>query len=79
MAFSRRHYRAVSPPADTAADVALRKADSEARRLARFDVEATYPTVTAENASEVLTFQEGRIRHHRARLNGNGHGESVEQ
>ena len=60
--YSKRHYRAVSPPADTAADIAARKAHYAALEAAGADVKARYPGgITLDNAAEVLAYQAERI------------------
>lgn len=62
MSFSRAHYRRVSPPADTVADLAARQRHLRALELARADVAAQYPDgINAENADAVLAYQEARI------------------
>ena len=71
MAFSRRHYRLVSPSVDMAADVSARLIRQRALELARADVEAKYATVSATNAAEILAWQEERIQHHTAAMMAN--------
>lgn len=61
--YSKAHYRRVSPPSDTAADIAARKRHYRALELARADVAARFPGgITPENACEVLDYQEARIK-----------------
>jgi len=64
MPFSRKHYRAVSPKADTPAMIAWRLADNEARELATADQATKYPTLTLENIQGALEFFEERRRWH---------------
>lgn len=64
MGFSRRHYRLVSPPADTPRDIRDRLIRNEAARLAGVDREREFPKVTADNVDAVLDYQEAQyIRH----------------
>jgi hypothetical protein len=62
--FSRRHYRAVSPPADTPRDIRDRLIRNEASRLAAAEREREFPRVTADNVDVVLDYQEARYIHH---------------
>lgn len=62
MAYSRRHYRAVSPREDTPADVAWRLADNKAREKASAERRERYPVITPENFEEATDFQERRRR-----------------
>jgi hypothetical protein len=64
MAYSRRHYRLVSPPPDTHEDVARRLAARDAAARGVADREARYPVLTPGNAREALDYQEQRIRHY---------------
>ena len=52
--FSRRHYKAVSPPADTPEQIRDRAAFQLARECAVADREHKFPEVTPANAVEVL-------------------------
>ena len=60
MAYSRRHYRAVSPPADTAADVAARIRRNAILDQVRREREAAWPVIDATNVDAALAFQERR-------------------
>lgn len=60
--YSSRHYRSVSPAADTPADVADRLRRNEAAARARTERETRYPILNAENAQEAMDFQERRYQ-----------------
>ena len=64
MAFSQKHYRLVSPPSDTTAQVQDRAQWKEAAAKGIADRERAYPILTAENGAEAIKFQEARIRYH---------------
>lgn len=64
MTFSRRHYRLVSPPADTPADVRDRLIRNAAAKLAGEDRHREFPKVTGANVDAVLEYQEQRYIHH---------------
>lgn len=64
MAFSKRHYRSVSPASDTAADIKDRIRRNTACELGRAETQAKFPQLTGENADEAIRFQNDRIRHH---------------
>lgn len=66
--YSRAHYRRVSPPSDTAAEIAARKVRHAALELGRADRLARFPTITADNVDAQLAFQEERYAFHLARL-----------
>jgi hypothetical protein len=59
--FSARHYRLVSPAADTAEQIADRKRRARAATLAVAEREAAYPVLTAANAADAIAFQERRL------------------
>lgn len=60
--YSRRHYRAVSPKADTPEDIAARRRHLAV--LAQVHKERTerYPRITPKNVGEVLDWQASRIK-----------------
>ena len=58
--YSRRHYRDVSPPADTPAEIAWRLRDNAAREQARAEQATRYPVLDAANAQEAVAFFEAR-------------------
>ncbi len=60
MSFSRRHYRLVSPAADTPAAIAERFRARAIAEQVQQELTARWPTITAENADEVLAFQRNR-------------------
>jgi hypothetical protein len=62
--FSRRHYRSVSPPADTPREICDRLIRTEASRLAKVDRERDFPRVTPDNVEAVLDYQDARYVHH---------------
>lgn len=62
--FSRRHYRLVSPPADTQDQIRDRLIARQAAELGMADRIARYPTLTAENADDAIRYQEDRIKHY---------------
>lgn len=65
MSYSRRHYRLVSPPADTAEDIVARQRHREALAAAQADVEARFPEgATPENAADYAAYQAARIHAH---------------
>lgn len=68
--FSRRHYRAVSPPSDTPEQIRERAAFQLAREHAISEREHKFPEITPANAVEVLRYQEERIAFHVKRLCG---------
>lgn len=59
--YSNRHYRAVSPPADTAADIAERVRRLRVLEQVRQEREARYPVVTGDNFKSLSDWQERRI------------------
>lgn len=65
MPFSRRHYRDVSPPDDTPAQIAARLADNRVREQllqeTRAKIEAAGDRLL-EQAEEILAWQEARLR-----------------
>lgn len=58
--FSRAHYRQVSPPADTARQIAERIATAAALKAVYAELRAAFPVVTVANASAALDFQAAR-------------------
>jgi hypothetical protein len=60
--YSKRHYRLVSPPADTAERQAERAKHRAAIEQAHAEMRAKYPILTAENAGEAIAFQEMRFK-----------------
>jgi hypothetical protein len=62
MPFSRRHYRFVSPPEDTPADIAARIADNAVLAQVRVEIapKVAAATTVAEMA-ELLEWQSDRI------------------
>jgi hypothetical protein len=62
--YSRAHYRRVSPPADTPAEIADRAIRVRAGQLGVQDRQQRYPVLTAENADEAMAYQEARIAFH---------------
>lgn len=62
MSFSRRHYRAVSPPSDTPEQVRLRIIDKVARETARQERDALFPVITPENFNEACAWFEQRVK-----------------
>lgn len=61
MAFSRRHYRSVSPREDTAAEIAWRLADNEVRAQLRKEMDEQFTEVcTVEEAKERLRWMDRR-------------------
>jgi hypothetical protein len=66
VSYSREHYARVNPAPDTPATIAARRARFEASKLALIDRVERYPTLTADNADEAITYQEARYRHHYA-------------
>jgi len=60
--YSRKHYRMVSPPADTKEEIAERLRHRSACEQAVKDREAKHPVITVENAVEVMDYQEMRIQ-----------------
>lgn len=60
--YSKRHYRLVSPPDDTPAEIAERNRHQDALRRARDETAAKFPQITAANVDEALAFQDARIR-----------------
>lgn len=61
MAFSRAHYRRVSPPSDTPEQVRERIIDTVARETARQERDARFPIITAENVKDALAWFEARL------------------
>lgn len=61
MSFSRRHYRFVSPPADTPQQVAERFRVRRANEQAHAETRVRFPVLTEQNIDEALTFQARRI------------------
>jgi hypothetical protein len=65
MAFSRRHYRAVSPREDTPADIAARFADNvvlaQVRVEASARIAALGDSLTVENMAGILDWQRERL------------------
>lgn len=62
--YSRRHYQAVSPAADTQAQIIERAVQKRAGELAVQDRELRFATLTGENVDEAIRYQEERIRFH---------------
>jgi len=64
MAFSKRHYRAVSPPDDTPEQIRARLADNAVLAQAARERDAAYPMpwTTVEQAKAALDFFERRVR-----------------
>lgn len=60
--YSKRHYRLVSPPAETAEQIAERIRIRAACEQARKETAARYPLLTVESAREAIAFQEHRIK-----------------
>lgn len=59
--YSRRHYARVSPPEDTAEQVAERIRHRAACEQALREREERFPVLTAENAREAIAWQDARI------------------
>lgn len=59
--YSRAHYRRVSPPRDTPAEIAARLLDNRIREQARQEREARYPVITIENFDEACAWFESRV------------------
>lgn len=66
--YSRRHYRAVSPAADTQAQIMERALAKRACELGLQDRELRYPELTAANADEAIAYQEAQIQLHTSKL-----------
>lgn len=62
MAFSRRHYRAVSPLSDTPAQIAERIRRNSMLDITRREMHALYPVITAENFVAANDFIERRLK-----------------
>jgi hypothetical protein len=60
--YSRRYYQLVSPPADTADQIAWRIRRRAAGEQACREREAKFPVLTQENAAEAIAWQEARIQ-----------------
>jgi len=58
--FSRAHYRRVSPPADTPADIAARLVRLAALQQAVREMWERFPVVTPENFDAANEFRERR-------------------
>jgi hypothetical protein len=54
VSFSKRHYRLVSPPADTPEAIVARLARRAAWKRAEAEVKAAYPVLTDENVDAAL-------------------------
>lgn len=61
MAFSQRHYRSVSPPADTPRDIAWRFAHNAVLEQVRAE-RAERPTLTSENWDSERAWVDARIK-----------------
>jgi hypothetical protein len=59
-AYSAAHYRRVSPPADTKADITARLRRQAAWAKADADMQARYPVITVENFTEACQWRERR-------------------
>lgn len=68
MSFSARHYRAVSPPSDTAEDVRQRLIRRAAAERAVTEREERFPMITPFNFDAANRFQEERIAYHEKRM-----------
>jgi hypothetical protein len=68
MKFSQRHYRLVSRPPETAADIAWRLLDNEAGKLAGKDREREFPVLRLDNFQQATAYQEERRKYWRAEL-----------
>lgn len=66
--YSAAHYRRVSPPSDTAADVDDRRRRREAGDRAVRDRERAYPDLTPATAAAAIAYQEQRVAYHLALL-----------
>lgn len=62
MSFSRAHYRRVSPPADTAADIAARRVRLEALDIAAREMRERFPKITPENFQDANDYRESLYR-----------------
>lgn len=68
MTFSRRHYRLVSPPADTAEDIRQRLIRRAAAERAVADRLERFPVLTPFNADAAIRFQDERVAYHEKQL-----------
>ncbi len=66
--YSAAHFRRVSPPADTPAEIQDRFRAREAGELAIADRVAKFPTLDAGNAQAAIQFQTERYAFHYAAL-----------
>lgn len=62
MPYSKRHYRLVSPPADTAADIADRLKANAARAQAAAEMREKFPVFTTDNLEAADDFREQRYK-----------------
>jgi hypothetical protein len=60
--YSKRHYQLVSPKADTQERFAERERNRKASEQVTAEREARFPVLTAENAAEVIAWQEARLK-----------------
>lgn len=67
--YSARHYRAVSPPADTAEQIRERRIYRMASERAMAERREKFPTITGENFAAACAYQEQRIAFHVKRIN----------
>lgn len=68
MTFSQRHYRAVSPAADTPENIRQRLIRRCACERGLADRVERFPVITSENFEAANAFQEARIAHHQKAL-----------
>lgn len=66
--YSRAHYKRVSPRSDTPRDIRLRLLNKQAMAAAEADTDARYPTLTVENAAELLRYREDRFKFYQRQL-----------
>lgn len=63
MSFSKKHYRFVSPPSDTPAELAWRKRDNECRAIARAEQVERFPVIdSTETFDAAIAFFEARVK-----------------